>query len=129
MTPTESTDQKPLAVRCPGCQELIFNEVLNLKTHKLVCPQVLKMRLQKLEERLDGIEGTVDELEQAPAPEPAVALTVGDWPDDDEDDDLVDPELADEDENTAPVAATAHAGVNSYFQATPTQPDDEDNDF
>ncbi|MBW4033014.1 MAG: hypothetical protein HIU88_10160 [Acidobacteria bacterium] len=123
---TDTTTPKPLSVRCPGCKTLIFNETLNIQTHKLVCPQDLKMRMQKLEERLDGIEGTVDELEQAPAaPEPTIDIgAIGEWPDDDDIPDITGL-IIDEDDELAPVPATAHTNAASYYSTAADDPDDD----
>jgi predicted nuclease with TOPRIM domain len=63
---TETT--KPMWKRCDGCKARIFNEAVDIASHRANCPADLKRALQKLagiveklSERLDELEGQVDE--------------------------------------------------------------------
>lgn len=64
----DTTTSKPMWKRCDGCKARIFNEAVDIASHRANCPADLKRALQKLanivdrlSDRLDELEGQVDE--------------------------------------------------------------------
>jgi hypothetical protein len=106
---------KPLYVRCNGCQQAVPNRKLDVDAHKLNCPHDIKLALQKALERISDLEGAVEHVEELATAEPASDIdSVGEWPGDDP---TVDDQYDDDEED---LIAARPAPVVDYFQQPTT---------
>lgn len=85
---TDETETKKMWTRCPACSTVMPNIQIAKDGHKLNCPHDTRLKIQALEEIIEGLRGQLSGVNghvESLAAEPSVDLAgVADW-DDEED--------------------------------------------
>lgn len=124
------TTEKPVWTRCPSCKQRLFNDKIDIETHRGLCPADLKRAITRLASRVEELETQVDELGRiTPADGPAIDLEdVAPWPGeatDSSDDDLDTDEPEDPDDDPDEDGTFAEVTTAADYYPAIDRDDDE----